>query len=146
MSRPVGPDYRLGLTPARERKVFAGQSVATRSGGSAHRDQVGQSDAIVNNLVARLRADCGNYKVGLQPRTAVDPSIVRELVEADKQIFLDLKLHEIPNSVAAGVAAAGRLGAMMVTVNTSIGPSGSARSRVVSAESESEKKRPSHMT
>lgn len=73
------------------------------------------------DLVARLGADCSNYKVGLQLLTAVGPSIVQELVEADKQVFLDLKLHEIPNSVAAGVAAAGRLGATMVTVHASGG-------------------------
>jgi orotidine-5'-phosphate decarboxylase len=73
------------------------------------------------DLVARLGADCSNYKVGLQLLTAVGPGIVRELVEADKQVFLDLKLHEIPNSVAAGVAAAGRLGATLVTVHASGG-------------------------
>lgn len=73
------------------------------------------------DLVARLGADCSSYKVGLQLLTAVGPSIVQELVEADKQVFLDLKLHEIPNSVAAGVAAAGRLGATMVTVHASGG-------------------------
>jgi orotidine-5'-phosphate decarboxylase len=73
------------------------------------------------DLVERLAADCSNYKVGLQLLTAVGPSIVRELVEADKQVFLDLKLHEIPNSAAAGVAAAGRLGATMVTVHASGG-------------------------
>lgn len=73
------------------------------------------------DLVARLGADCSNYKVGLQLLTAAGPGIVRELVEADKQVFLDLKLHEIPNSVAAAVTAAGRLGATMVTVHASGG-------------------------
>jgi orotidine-5'-phosphate decarboxylase len=73
------------------------------------------------SLVATLGADCTGYKVGLQMLAAGGPEIVRELLAAGKDVFLDLKLHEIPNSVAAGVAAAGRLGASMVTVHASGG-------------------------
>lgn len=72
-------------------------------------------------LVDALGADADFYKVGLQLLTEAGPEVVRELVRRGKQVFLDLKLHEIPNSVAGGVAAAGKLGATMVTVHASGG-------------------------
>lgn len=72
-------------------------------------------------LVRLLGAESGFYKVGLQLLTEVGPSVVRELVAMGKEVFLDLKLHEIPNSVAAAVGAAGKLGARMVTVHASGG-------------------------
>lgn len=51
-------------------------------------------------LVEQLGAAAGCYKVGLQLLTAEGPSVVRQLVAAGKLVFLDLKLLEIPNSVA----------------------------------------------
>lgn len=72
-------------------------------------------------LVAQLGTSATFYKVGLQLLTAEGPSVVRELVAAGKQVFLDLKLFEIPNSVAGAVAAAGQLGVSMVTVHASGG-------------------------
>lgn len=68
-------------------------------------------------LVGRLGDAATFYKVGLQLLTAAGPAPVQRLVAAGKQVYLDLKLHEIPHSVAAGVAAAGRLGVSMVTVH-----------------------------
>ena len=73
------------------------------------------------DLVRQLGAESGFYKVGLQLLTEEGPTIVRELVAMGKEVFLDLKLHEIPNSVAGGVNAAGKLGASMVTVHASGG-------------------------
>ncbi len=61
-------------------------------------------------LVAELGSDATFYKVGLQLLTEEGPDVVRELVANGKRVFLDLKLHEIPNSVAGAVRAAGRLG------------------------------------
>ncbi|MDO9353804.1 MAG: orotidine-5'-phosphate decarboxylase [Solirubrobacteraceae bacterium] len=61
------------------------------------------------------------YKVGLQWLTTAGPAPMRELIAAGKQVFLDLKLFEIPNSVAAAVRAAGRQGVAMVTVHASAG-------------------------
>jgi orotidine-5'-phosphate decarboxylase len=72
-------------------------------------------------LVEQLGTSATFYKVGLQLLTAEGPSVVRELVGAGKQVFLDLKLLEIPNSVAGAVAAAGQLGVSMVTVHASGG-------------------------
>ena len=72
-------------------------------------------------LVRRLGPAAGHYKVGLQLLTLAGPDLVRELVGMGKQVFLDLKLHEIPNSVAAAVRAAAQLGAGMVSVHASAG-------------------------
>jgi orotidine-5'-phosphate decarboxylase len=72
-------------------------------------------------LVDNLGPACSSYKVGLQLLTEEGPAVVRELVERGKSVFLDLKLHEIPNSVASAVRAAGKLGVGMVTVHASGG-------------------------
>ncbi|MFI5762131.1 orotidine-5'-phosphate decarboxylase [Streptomyces sp. NPDC051563] len=69
-------------------------------------------------LVARLGGACGFYKVGLELLTAAGPDLVRGLVDRGHEVFLDLKLFEIPNSVAGAVRAAGALGASMVTVHS----------------------------
>lgn len=73
------------------------------------------------SLVLQLGRQADFYKVGLQLLTEQGPEIVRELVEMGKSVFLDLKLHEIPNSVAGGVTAAGKLGVNLVTVHASGG-------------------------
>lgn len=68
-------------------------------------------------VVELLGDDCRFYKVGLELLTAAGPGLVGELVAAGKEVFLDLKLFEIPNSVAGAVRAAGALGVSMVTVH-----------------------------
>ncbi|MEI5098434.1 orotidine-5'-phosphate decarboxylase [Streptomyces sp. PmtG] len=68
-------------------------------------------------VVDRLGDECRFYKVGLELLTAAGPDLVQHLVAKDKEVFLDLKLFEIPNSVAGAVRAAGALGASMVTVH-----------------------------
>lgn len=72
-------------------------------------------------LADALGQECTAYKIGLQLLTAAGPEFVRELVGRGCSVFLDLKLHEIPNSVAGAVAAAGRLGVSMVSVHASAG-------------------------
>ena len=72
-------------------------------------------------LVNTLGAAADSYKVGLQLLTTEGPDVVRDLVALGKSVFLDLKLHEISNSVAGAVAAAGALGVNMVTVHASAG-------------------------
>lgn len=72
-------------------------------------------------LVQRLGERASFYKVGLQLLTAEGPAVVGGLVNAGKQVFLDLKLHEIPNSVAGAVAACGAMGVTFVTVHAFAG-------------------------
>ena len=79
------------------------------------------SEAEAKALVEQLGVTASSYKVGLQLLTAEGPSIVRWLVGHGKKVFLDLKLHEIPNSVASAVTVAGSLGVSMVTVHASGG-------------------------
>jgi orotidine-5'-phosphate decarboxylase len=83
-------------------------------------------------LVHSLGEESSSYKVGLQLLTEEGPGIVRDLVALGKSVFLDLKLHEIPNSVAGAVRAAGKLGVSMVTVHASAG-SGVLRAAVAAA-------------
>ncbi|WP_327001959.1 orotidine-5'-phosphate decarboxylase [Dactylosporangium sp. NBC_01737] len=72
-------------------------------------------------VVERLGDTGQSYKIGLQLLTAAGPSLVTSLAAAGKDVFLDLKLFEIPTSVAAAVRAAGVRGATMVSVHASAG-------------------------
>jgi len=72
-------------------------------------------------LVSVLSGSVSIYKIGLQLYTAAGPEIVRAVAATGAGIFLDLKLHDIPNTVAKAVAAAGELGVQMLTVHLSGG-------------------------
>jgi orotidine-5'-phosphate decarboxylase len=77
--------------------------------------------AAARKIVAAV-GDCAYaYKVGMQLYTAEGPSLVRELVGSGRHIFLDLKYHDIPNTVAAAVREAAQLGVNMLTVHASGG-------------------------
>lgn len=82
-------------------------------------DYPSRADALA--LVDLLGPESAFYKVGLQLLTEEGPEVVRDLVSRGKSVFLDLKLHEIPNSVAGAVRAAGKLGVSMVTVHACAG-------------------------
>ncbi|MCL4818424.1 MAG: orotidine-5'-phosphate decarboxylase [Vicinamibacteria bacterium] len=68
-------------------------------------------------LVARLAGRVGMFKVGHQLFTAAGPDLVRELTGAGHGVFLDLKYHDIPNTVEHAVAAAATLGCRLVNVH-----------------------------
>lgn len=72
-------------------------------------------------LVTLLAGDVGFFKIGLQSFTANGPALIRPISELGPKIFLDLKLHDIPNTVAKAVEAAGELGVRMLTLHLSGG-------------------------
>ena len=74
------------------------------------------------------------YKVGLELYTREGPDIVRELVEREKSVFLDLKLHDIPQTVGRATAAARELGARMITLHVAGGRSMVASAREAAGE------------
>ena len=83
------------------------------------------------SLAARLEDQCQWFKVGLELFIAAGPSIVEKLVNRGHSVFLDLKLHDIPNTVAAGVRSAASLGAGLLTIHAGGGPAMMAAAREV---------------
>ncbi len=68
-------------------------------------------------LVGRLGVHCDFYKVGLELYAAEGPSVVRWLRGEGKRVFVDLKLHDIPNTVRGAARSVARLGASLLTVH-----------------------------
>jgi orotidine-5'-phosphate decarboxylase len=71
--------------------------------------------------VARLRGQVGLFKIGSQLFTAEGPDLVRDMVRQGEKVFLDLKFHDIPDSVTQSVLAAAELGVEMLTLHSSGG-------------------------
>ncbi len=69
------------------------------------------------SMVDLLGPEGGFYKVGIELYTRAGPEIVRSLTRAGQRVFLDLKLHDIPNTVMGGVGAAADLGVELLTVH-----------------------------
>ncbi len=77
--------------------------------------------AAARKIVAAVGESASTFKVGKQLFTAEGPQIVRELIGSGRKVFLDLKFHDIPNTVSGAVAEAARLKVSMLTVHASGG-------------------------
>lgn len=76
-------------------------------------DSADEARGIAHELKGRV----GAFKIGLQLFTAAGPGFVRELVDSGAKIFLDLKFHDIPNTVAKASVEAAKLGVWMFNVH-----------------------------
>lgn len=92
-------------------------------------------------LVSRLK-DARTFKVGLELFTAEGPALFRKLKALRKDIFLDLKLHDIPNTVGGAVRSAFKHGVQMMTIHTSGGREMMAKAAEVAREIARESGRP----
>ncbi len=80
----------------------------------------GEADQAMR-IVSELSDLVSWFKVGKQLFTSTGPCIVEQLREADKSVFLDLKFHDIPNTVGSAVASATAIGANMINIHASGG-------------------------
>ena len=80
------------------------------------------SAAAARELAAQLRGTCRWVKVGLELYLAAGTAIVEELTAQGFSIFLDLKFHDIPNTVAGAVRSAASMGASLLTIHAAGGP------------------------
>jgi orotidine-5'-phosphate decarboxylase len=76
-----------------------------------------ETAAEARQLIAELGSEVGAFKIGLQLFTAAGASFVRETVAAGTKLFLDLKFHDIPNTVAKASIEAARLGVWMFNLH-----------------------------
>lgn len=73
------------------------------------------------DIIERFRDHVDIFKVGLELFSVAGPSIIREIHKRDRKVFLDLKFHDIPNTVAKAGVAAARMGVFMFNVHASGG-------------------------
>ena len=78
--------------------------------------------ASAHALAERLENTCRWFKVGMELFTAAGPAVLEPLLKRGHSIFLDLKFHDIPNTVAGAVRSAAALGVHMITIHGAGGP------------------------
>jgi orotidine-5'-phosphate decarboxylase len=78
--------------------------------------------ASATRLVSQLEGTCQWFKVGLELFVAAGPAVIEPLVAGGHSVFLDLKLYDIPNTVAGAVRSATALGVKMMTLHAAGGP------------------------
>ncbi|MDR3798662.1 MAG: orotidine-5'-phosphate decarboxylase [Terracidiphilus sp.] len=110
-ARPTEPDR---MEEARKRLIVALDVSSTEA---------------AEDMVRRLEGTCQWFKVGLELFTAAGPAVVEALAARGHSVFLDLKLHDIPNTVAGAVGSAAGLGVRMMTVHAAGGPAMLAEAR-----------------
>jgi orotidine-5'-phosphate decarboxylase len=112
--------------PERLSPTSAGTSVPPERIQEARRRLIVALDAssakAALELVSRLEQHCHCFKVGLELFTVAGPAIIEPIVRRGHAVFLDLKLHDIPNTVAGAVRSAAALGARMITLHALGGP------------------------
>ncbi|MFH1843050.1 MAG: orotidine-5'-phosphate decarboxylase [bacterium] len=120
---------QLRQLPARQRVITA---LDVSSGNAA------------TELGARLGSDSALVKVGLELFSAAGPAVVRQLQALGCEIFLDLKYHDIPNTIAGAARLAAGMGVAMTTVHASAGRRGmtAAAEALASTEIPTNRRRP----
>lgn len=75
----------------------------------------------IKHIVSTLKGKVGAFKIGKQAFTSLGPSVVHWIQDQGENVFLDLKFHDIPNTVAKACGAAAKMGVFMLNVHASGG-------------------------